>query len=229
MVTPMPMTSKVRMDAWIHSLTICRNSSFNPVLIHIQMYIVLHKRTVSNLVLREYYCGQAPATQELLRNPMSPNVTCPIFPPVWLLALLLPRVQKAKHLTDTLLIGTWYTGVHQRYLGNILNPRLRLWQKWPQTNQAKAHGLTLVGRDIGWYRHDMLQTSNFEIKSCSKYSAFFVSCSSRAIWMCCSCTWHFQNNTPVLRTQTYTCYHLLSSTSLWVSMSHLHCHLVPFS
>ena len=148
---------------------------------------------------------------------MSPNVTSPISPPVWLLALLLPRVQKAKHLTDTLLIGTSYTGVHHMYFGNILNPRLRLWQKWPQTNQAKAFSLTLVGRDIGWYWHDMLQTSNFEIKSCSKSSAFFVSCSSRAIWMCCSCTWHFQNDTPVRRTQTYhllslaiTCYHLLS-------------------
>ena len=103
---------------------------------------------------------------------MSANVTFPVSPPVWLLALLLPRVQKAKQLTDTLLIGTLYIGVHRVYFGNILNPWLRLWQKWPQTNQAKACGLILVGSDIGWYRHDVLQTSNWNQKLFQVFSLF---------------------------------------------------------
>lgn len=171
------------------------------------MYIVLYKRTVSNLVLREYYCGQAPATQRVATEPNVSKRNLPNFRTCLAFSTSVASGSKSK-------APDRYTS--ERYIVHRRTPHV--FRKHPQSStevvakvtSAKACGLTLVGRDIGWYWHDMFQTSNFEIKSCSKSSAFFVSCSSRAIWMCCSCTWHFQNNTPVRRTQTYTCYHLLS-------------------
>lgn len=111
------------------------------------------------------------------------------------------------------------------YFGNILNPRLRLWQKWPQTNQAKACGLTLVGRYrmiSAWY------ASNFELWNQKLFQVFSL---FRLLLQSCNLNVLLLHLTlPKQHTCPNPNLYLLSlAISMFQYVSLKICHLVPFS